>query len=342
MTCVARPRTQVLARDVGLVEMRIRDVESFEARLGLRQGAGRVAVRREALAPQAELAPAVGCVAVGAVHQRRGIVRHRHERVESHRVANRPRNQQRDANAERDRNPGQPLARREAAQADRQGGGDHRSQQEALRSNQGRRADRNSQHNEARRLRLVVDPVRAEQYERHEEYVERLRHQRRLGQEEHRVDGGERGRGQPDRTGRDPAAEQADEHHGAGPDEGEEDPLLLHGVGTEARRHREQQREERRVLRGRPMEMQQEVVEGPDIAQPRASWSASRWYAFASPSFGTVGATTTTNTMRSASATSAIAPSATANRCCSSGLPMPRTPARVIRAGSLAVGSVRG
>ena len=108
--------------------------------------------------------------------------------------------------------------------------------------------------------------VGAEQDERHEHDVERLGHQRRFAEEEHRVDGGERGRGEPDRARRDPATEQPDQRHGARPDEGQEDALLVDRVQAEARRHREQYREERRVLRGRTLQVEQQVVERPDVA----------------------------------------------------------------------------
>ena len=86
-----------------------------------------------------------------------------------------------------------------------------------------------------------------------------------LAEEEHRVHGRERGRAEPDGVGRDPAAEQPDEHDRARADEREEDPLLFHRMRAEACRQRQQRGEQRRILRSRSMDMEQQVVERSDV-----------------------------------------------------------------------------
>src|SRR5207237_8102664 len=79
MSRVARAGARVHTRGLGLVEVRIGDVETLEAGLGLRERAGGDAELRERLAPETELVAAVGRVAVRSVDERRDVVRHRYE-----------------------------------------------------------------------------------------------------------------------------------------------------------------------------------------------------------------------------------------------------------------------
>ena len=233
---------------------------------GLRERARRVAELGERLAPQADLRAGVGRVAVRAVDQRGDVVRHRHEGVETHGVADRPGRDHRHCDTERDRDSRDPFGRGERAEQQAQRDDHDHAEEDALRPGQRREADRCAERNEVHRLRIVVGAVRAEQEERHERDVERLGHQGGLAEEEHRVHRGQRRRGEPDRVGRHPAAQQPDERDGACAHERHEDPLLLHRVRAEPGRQRQQHGEQRRVLRGRAAEVQQQVVERPDVA----------------------------------------------------------------------------
>ena len=158
VTRVARAGARVRARGLGLVEVRVGDVESFEAGLGLgeRDHPARIAGLRERLSPQTELGAAVGRVAVRAVDEGGDVVRHRNERVEPHRVADRPRGHDDDGHAERDRDSHDPGARREVAQQYAQRNRDHDTEQGALGAGQCGEPDGRAERDEASGLRIVV------------------------------------------------------------------------------------------------------------------------------------------------------------------------------------------
>ncbi len=110
MARVAEAGAGVRARGLGLVEVRIADVETVETGFGLGERTGGVAKLRERFPPQPDLSAAVRRVAVRTVDQRRHIVRDGHEGVESYGVADRPGRDDGNGDTERDRDARDPLA----------------------------------------------------------------------------------------------------------------------------------------------------------------------------------------------------------------------------------------
>ena len=126
--------------------------------------------------------------------------------------------------------------------------------------------DDETERGESPRAGSVGGAVRQQQRRRHEQHVDGLRHKHGFAQEQHWIDGGDRRGDDADERSTHAAAEKADEHDGPGSHEAEEQPLRVDALGSEEGRHREQRREERWVLGGRPGDVQDPEVERADVA----------------------------------------------------------------------------
>ena len=139
-------------------------------------------------------------------------------------------------------------------------------QHDRLGARQGREPEHDAERDEPPHAGAVGGGVREQQCGGDEEREERLAHQRRFGEEQHRVDRAERAGDHADRGAGDPAADVRDEHDGAAADDREPEPLGLDAAGAEPGEQRQHEREQRGVLGGGHDAPELREVERPDVA----------------------------------------------------------------------------
>jgi len=210
----------------------------------------RAALRVALEAPCADERPVVRVPAVRPDEQAVGVRRDQHRVVEPGEVEDRPRREDEDEGGQR----GAPERRARAPprpRRDRHGDGEQHDQRERLAARERGQGDERPERGGAAPGRRLAHPQRAQQRRDEEEAVQRLAHERAVGEPEHRVDRGKRGGGQADAVARHPPPHQADEHDGDRPDRAEDQPVREEAVGAELVPERQEDLQPRRVLGGR-------------------------------------------------------------------------------------------
>ncbi len=245
---------------LGLVEPFLGDVEALEALVAL------CSVCAERGAPEPEVRTRVGEIAVGAVDGGSDVVGDRDEGVEAHVVADRPGRDHRDCGREGDDGEADPAGPRPIAHQEGERQDQQRREERALRAGEGAQTEYDSESRERCARRAVCGAECEQRGHGDEEGVGGLRHQHGVGLEEVRVDGGDRGSGQPHRVATDAAAHEADSEDGQRAYETEDQLLTVDGVDPGGVESREERGEERRVLGGRVLEAEELQVEGAQVA----------------------------------------------------------------------------
>ena len=217
-------------RGLRLVEPGLAAVEALEALGPVRVGVA------ERGAPRAEERAGVREPAVRAVDDLHEAVRHRHELVERPSVAHRPRHDHDRRDREHERAHRDAPTDRGIAQPPHERHDQEHGEDDRLRPRQRRHAEDDTERDEAEEVRPVGAGVGEEQRGRDEEDEERLAHERRFREEQHRVQRAEHPRDHADRRSAGPPAEVRDEHDRAASDHAHDQALSFHGCESRAGR----------------------------------------------------------------------------------------------------------